>query len=465
MATQTSTPGATPARLDIGYTLDHGPFTGMQKFVVFLAAMAIVLDGFDGQLIGFAIPLIIKEWGITKAAFAPAVAAGLVGMATGMAIAGIVADRIGRRLVLASSVLLFGLATVAIGFSPDVMTIVALRFVAGLGIGGALPSSSTMTAEYSPARARTLAVTITIVCFPLGGMLAGLFAGVVLPLYGWRGLFWIGGAIPALFSLLMFAALPESPRFLARRRERWGELVKLLARMQRPTPAGTEFSDASEAVTAQQGTAGFGALFESTYRRDTIGLCLAFFMVVLSLYSAFSWLPTMLTNEGLPVTLASQGLTAYNLGGVIGALLCAVSINRFGSRRPMIIACVLAAASAFAMMGLDVKGNSTALIFGFGVHGLFVNAAQVSLYALCAYVYATHVRATGTATALAVGRGGGILSSFIGAAVITAGGASGYLGLLATGMIGAAIALLIVRRHIPPVSERGAGAGSPLASH
>ena len=77
MATQTSTPGATPARLDIGYTLDHGPFTGMQKFVVFLAAMAIVLDGFDGQLIGFAIPLIIKEWGITKAAFAPAVAAGL----------------------------------------------------------------------------------------------------------------------------------------------------------------------------------------------------------------------------------------------------------------------------------------------------------------------------------------------------------------------------------------------------
>ena len=306
MATQTSTPGATPARLDIGYTLDHGPFTGMQKFVVFLAAMAIVLDGFDGQLIGFAIPLIIKEWGITKAAFAPAVAAGLVGMATGMAIAGIVADRIGRRLVLASSVLLFGLATVAIGFSPDVMTIVALRFVAGLGIGGALPSSSTMTAEYSPARARTLAVTITIVCFPLGGMLAGLFAGVVLPLYGWRGLFWIGGAIPALFSLLMFAALPESPRFLARRRERWGELVKLLARMQRPTPAGTEFSDASEtAVAAQQRTAGFGALFEATYRRDTIGLCLAFFMVVLSLYSAFSWLPTMLTNEGLPVTLAS----------------------------------------------------------------------------------------------------------------------------------------------------------------
>lgn len=455
---------ATTPTLDIGRVLDDGPFTGLQKRVIFLAAMSIVLDGFDGQLIGFAIPSIIKEWGVSREAFSPAVAAGLVGMAAGMAGAGAIADHIGRRLVLASSVLLFGLATIAIGFSPNVLTIVALRFIAGLGIGGALPCCSTVTAEYAPARARTLAVTTTIVCFPLGGMLAGLFAGVVLPTYGWRGLFWIGGLVPALYALLMFAVLPESPRFLAHHRQRWPELVKLLARMGRSTPPDTSFADSAEAEASRKAGGGFRALFQPLYRRDTIGVCLAFFLVVLSLYSAFSWLPTMLNTEGIPVAVASQGLTAHNTGGVIGALLCAVFINRFGSRWPMVIACLLAGLSALAMIGLDVKSNVALLIFGFGVHGLFVNAAQVSLYGLCAYIYATEVRATGTATALAVGRGGGIVSAFIGAAVITAGGARGYLMLLASGMIAAAFALLIVRRHIPPVSQRAGGAAA-LAAH
>ena len=456
---------ATAPRLDIGRVLDDGPFTSMQQTVVFMAAMAIVLDGFDGQFIGFAIPLIIQEWGVTREAFSPAIATGLIGMAVGMAVAGAIADRIGRRRVLAASVLLFGSATISIGFSPDLWTIILLRFVAGLGIGGALPCASTMTAEYAPARARTLAVSLTIVSFPLGGMLAGIFAGYILPLYGWRGLFIIGGSIPVLYSFVLFALLPESPRFLAHHRERWPELVKLLGRMQRSTAAGTQFADAAETVPTARPKAGFGALFRDGLARDTIFVCTAFFMVVLSLYSAFSWLPTMLNAEGLPVALAGQGLTAHNLGGVIGALVCAVMISRFGSRWPMVLSGLAAGLSALAMMGLDVKSNAALLIFGFGVHGLFVNAVQVSLYALCAHVYPTDVRATGTALGLAVGRGGGVVSSFIGAWVITSGGANGFLTLLAFGMIASAVALLFVRRHIPPVATRGGPAPAPVGSH
>ena len=121
--------------------------------------------------------------------------------------------------------------------------------------------------------------------------------------------------------------------------------------------------------------------------------------------------------------------------------------------------------SAFAMSNMQVADNVALLIFGFGVHGMFVNAAQVSLYALCAYVYQTSVRATGTATALAVGRGGGILSAFIGAAVITSGGASGFLGLLAATMLLAAVAVFAVRRHIPGLAQRGAAATSVMTSH
>jgi AAHS family 4-hydroxybenzoate transporter-like MFS transporter len=436
--------------VDIGRALDDGPYTTMQKVVVFMAAMAIVMDGFDGQLIGFAIPSIIKEWGITRGALAPAVAAGLLGMAIGSACAGLFADRFGRRMAVIASVFLFGAATCSIGFAPDVITIAGLRFIAGLGIGGALPSSTTMTAEFTPARRRTLAVTATIVCYPLGGMIAGLFAGEVLPAYGWRGLFWIGGLFPIALSALLFFVLPESPRFLARKPNRWPELGKLLSRMSRPTASNTVFVDAAEQKSEQH--AGFMSLFDTGRALDTIAIWAAFFMCLLAVYSAFSWLPTMLASEGLSPAIAGSGLTAYNLGGVFGALLCAVAITRFGSRWPLAICCAGAAASAYLLQGVNVAQNTNLFIIGIGLHGLFVNAVQSTMYALCAFVYPTLVRATGTASALAFGRLGAILSSFAGAAVITAGGASAYLMLLGTAMVVTLIALMTVRRHIPCVT-------------
>lgn len=467
--------GAPPASgsADIGALLDDGPFTPMQQFVVMLAALSIVMDGFDGQLIGFAIPMMIQEWGITREAFAPAVASGLIGMGIGSACAGLFADRYGRRMAVIVSVWVFGTATCAIGLAPDATTVAALRFIAGLGIGGALPSSTTMTAEFTPARRRTLAVTATIVCVPLGGMLAGFFSAHVLPAYGWRALFFIGGALPIVLGLVLLATLPESPRFLARRPERWGELTRLLTRMGRPMAPGMRFTDAVEQaiekradnVNATGGERGGGmqasplrgalkALFAPGYRLDTVAIWVAFFMCLTAVYSAFSWLPTMLASEGLPLAVAGSGLTAYNLGGVIGALVCAVAMTRWGSRWPLAICCVGAFGSAFLMLTVNVHQNTSLLVFGFGVHGLFVNAVQSTMYALCAYVYSTGVRATGTASALAFGRLGAILSAFAGATVITQGGAQGYLILLGTVMVFALIALLVVRRHIPAQTTR-----------
>ncbi|CAB3681590.1 4-hydroxybenzoate transporter PcaK [Achromobacter deleyi] len=436
---------------DIGKMLDDGPYTSMQKFVVLLAALSIVMDGFDGQLIGFAIPMMIKEWGITREAFAPAVAAGLIGMGIGSAFAGLFADRFGRRMAVICSVLVFGTATCAIGLAPDAMTVAVLRFIAGLGIGGALPSSTTMTAEFTPARRRTLAVTATIVCVPLGGMLAGLFAGQVLPAYGWRALFFMGGALAIALGILLLIMLPESPRYLSRHPRRWAELTKLLLRMERPMADGVRYTDVREQANEKQG--GFRALFIAGFARDTIAIWVAFFMCLTAVYSAFSWLPTMLASEGLPLGIAGSGLTAYNLGGVIGALACAVAMTRWGSLWPLAICCLGAAISAFAMLQVDATQSSSLLIFGFGVHGLFVNAVQSTMYALCAFIYPTSVRATGTASALAFGRLGAILSAFIGATVITRGGAQGYLTLLGSVMVVALIALLLVRRHIPAQKE------------
>ncbi|MBY4697928.1 MFS transporter [Burkholderia latens] len=443
-----------PPSVDIGATLDEGPFTTMQRCVVPLAALAIVLDGFDGQLIGFAIPVLIREWGITRSAFAPAVAAGLIGMGIGSACAGLAADRFGRRHAVIGSVFLFGVATCAIGFAPDVATIALLRFCAGLGIGGALPTATTMTAEYTPARRRTMMVTATIVCVPLGGMLAGLFAHEVLPRYGWRALFFAGGALPLVLGFVLVRALPESPRYLARRPARWPELGALLARMQRPVAPGTAFTDLRDA-RSPGARGGFGALFADGHARDTIALWCAFFMCLLAVYAAFSWLPTMLAASGLSVSVAGSGLTAYNLGGVIGALLCAWAIAHAGSRWPLALCGIGGAASAVWLIGVDAGRHTGWLLVGLGLHGLFVNAVQSTMYALCAYIYPTAVRATGTASALAFGRLGAILSAFAGALVITAGGATAYLTLLAVAMGVVCVALLAVQRHIPRLVRDG----------
>jgi AAHS family 4-hydroxybenzoate transporter-like MFS transporter len=433
--------------VDIGSVLDDGPYTMVQKVVVFLAALSIVVDGFDSQLIGFAIPVLIKEWGIARTAFAPVVAAGLAGMGIGSACAGLFADRFGRRWAVIGSVMLFGAATCAIGFAPNIVTIAVLRFIAGLGIGGALPSSTTMTAEFTPSRRRTLAVTATIVCVPLGGMVAGLFAHLILPAYGWRGLFMTGGILPLALGVLLLFTLPESPRFLARRPQRWAELSRLLARMSRRVATDAVFTDKREQAAEQH--TGFTALFQQGRAADTVAIWCAFLMCLLAVYSAFSWLPTMLTTQGLSLAVAGSGLTAYNLGGVVGALACAVAIARWGSRWPLLICSAGGALSAWLLLGVGVSQHTGWLIFGLGVHGLFVNAVQSTMYALCAYVYPTGVRATGTASALAFGRVGAIVSAFAGAAVITTGGASSYLTMLGAAMLIVMVALMVVKRHIP----------------
>ncbi|MDM0106593.1 MFS transporter [Variovorax sp. J22R24] len=441
--------------VDIGQILDDGPWTTMQKLVVILAAFAIVADGFDGQLIGYAIPSLIKEWGLTRGDFAPVVASGLVGMGIGSACAGLFADHFGRRMAVILSVVIFSIATCAIGFAPNLWVIAALRFVAGLGIGGALPTSTTMTAEFTPARSRTMAITATIVCVPLGGMLAGIFASFVLPAFGWRGLFWIGGLLPLTLAVVLLLKLPESPRFLAHHHARWPELTRLLGRMKRPVPTGTAFVDSREQEVSEN--AGIRALFQDGRGRDTFALWGACFACLLAVYSAFSWLPTMLANEGLSPAVAGSGLTAYNLGGVCGALICAAAVARYGSRWPLAIFSAGGAISAFLLVGVNPTQSTSLLIFGVGVHGLFVTTVQCIIYSLCANVYPTNVRATGTAATLAIGRLGAILSSFAGAAVITAGGAATYFTMLGIAMIGVLVCLWTVKRQIRPVQKRQPG--------
>src|SRR5262249_24765130 len=137
----------------------------------------------------------------------------------------------------------FGLLTAAIAFVGDVQTLMILRFLAGVGLGGAMPNATALASEYVPRRSRPFAVTLTIVCIPLGGVVAAWMAQHIIGPYGWRNLFIVGGIVPIALAVLLFFILPESPQFLARDRSRWPALRPLLKRIGHDVPADAEFID------------------------------------------------------------------------------------------------------------------------------------------------------------------------------------------------------------------------------
>ena len=255
--------------------------------------------------------------------------------------------------------------------------------------------------------------------------------------------------MPIVYALIMIFVMRESPKYLARQASRWEELRALMSRMAHDVTHAKEFSDGS-ADASKRGN--IAELFRHGRKSDTVWLWVSFFMTQLSIYTAFSWLPTMLTTEGLSPALAGMGLTAYNFGGVIGAVLCALAINKYGSRYPMVFWAAMSAATAFSLKFVSITENSSLFLWGLGFHGLFVTALQCALFALCAHIYPTLIRTTGTASAMAFGRVGAFVSSFAGAAMITAGGAPTYLNLLGGSMIVTVISLALVRGHISPKS-------------
>lgn len=438
--------------INIADALDNSFWSPYQKLVTAVAAVALIFDGFDIQILGFAIPSLMHDWQVPRGAFGPVLAVGLAGMAIGGPLLGYCGDRFGRRVSLIFCVAIFGVATIGTAFVHGFFGLTALRVLTGIGTGGALPNVSALVAEFAPLRRRASAVKLTILCLPLGGMLGGLLAAWVLPKFGWRGLYAVGGSFPLVFAAIMLVALPESPMFLARQSGKWEQLTRLLNRMGHSIPLGSSFADSTGCREPQERS--LRSLFAPALARETVGLWIAFFFCLGSIYLVFGWLPTMLTTQGLNIATASTGLAAYNFGGVIGILIWAVLVPILGSRGPMLSGSLACAVSALALLlvPIQVHGEHWLLIFCLGINGLLANAVQTSMYALAAHVYPTSIRATGVAYSSAMGRTGGLLASLFGSHIIQAGPAA-YWESLAVAMVIAAGGLAWVRSHYPAIKD------------
>jgi AAHS family 4-hydroxybenzoate transporter-like MFS transporter len=265
-----------------------------------------------------------------------------------------------------------------------------------------------------------------------------------------------------MLAALLWNILPESPRYLARKRARWPELAALLKRLGHDVPPGAEFADTREHEVAQ---ASVGSLLVPEFRRDTLALCASFFCCLLSVYVGANWVPSLLTTAGFGVGVASYGLTAFNFGGVVGAVLGAILIGRIGSRTTMLAMAAGAVAGSALLAGVSISGLSAFTVLAMlAWTGGLINAVQTTMYALAAHVYPTPIRATGVGAAVAFGRVGGVVSPYAGAWALESGGPSRLFVLITGTMTLVFVALASVRTHIPRhFVLRSAGSIAPEA--
>jgi AAHS family 4-hydroxybenzoate transporter-like MFS transporter len=441
-------PSRTADSVDLAPLLDAGRWTGYQKWLVLLTAITVVSDGIDNQLLGVSIPTMMKEWSVPRGAFSSVIALGYFGMMLGGAAAGLAGDRFGRRTALLSSMIVFGVATLGAAFVHSTGTLGVLRFLAGLGLGGAIPNAAALAAEYVPKPWRSIAVTLTIVCVPLGATIAGLLGSQVLAHAGWRLLFEIGGAAPLVLAALLGFLLPESPRYLARHASRRPELIRVLRRMGHAIGDDAVITDLSERAAPR---APLAALFHPALRRDTLALWGSFVTCLLTVYLGFSWLPTVMTGAGFTSAVASSAITAFNLGGVVGAICGGLAFSRVGSRVAMLVMAAGAIAGAVALSLMTIEANMARLpLFALlTLTGGLINAVQTTMYALATHLYGSAIRATGTGVAVSVGRVGAVLSGYAGAWILDYGGSAAFFALMAGTMAISFVMLSNVRRHVP----------------
>ena len=213
-------------------------------------------------------------------------------------------------------------------------------------------------------------------------------------------------------------------------------------------PADATFVDSSEQATDHGSIA---TLFQPEWRTDTLALFGAFFSCLLAVYLGFSWLTALLTSAGFDPATASTGITAFNLGGVVGALGGSVAIGSLGSRMPMLVMTAGAAAGAVAlsMMKIDASQPVGPILVMLTLTGGLINAVQTTMFALAAHVYPSIVRATGVGSTAAVGRIGAILSGYAGAWAIDYRGSTSYFALIAASLCATFVSLALVKRHVP----------------
>jgi AAHS family 4-hydroxybenzoate transporter-like MFS transporter len=354
--------------------------------VGFLVAM---VDGYDTLMLAFIAPLISKEWALQPQVVGQIFASSYAGAAMGAAAIGIAADRFGRKTMLVASLAVAGIFTMLCARAAIPAQLMALRAVAGLGLGGALSTITALTAENAPVDRRRATVTRMFLGFPVGAIAGGALTAAVMSFLGWRGVF-MGGGICALL------------------------LVPLVA-------SGVSESASGGATTAARvhSRRPFTELVSDGRLRITALFCACVFLMLLTSYFLVSWIPTVLTLNGMPAGRAAMAAVIVNCGGIVGTLILSFIIGRKSPLGPL-AACLCAGAILIALLGPGIVSTGNAKFLLVFAVGLLIIGAQGGIPALCVHLYPESVYATGVGLSVACGRLGSIIGPLLGGYLVSA---------------------------------------------
>jgi AAHS family 4-hydroxybenzoate transporter-like MFS transporter len=424
----TGAQATTASLVDVAEFIDAQPVGGFQIKLLLTCAAVLFLDGFDTTAIGYVAPVLAREWGLGKGALGPVFSAGLFGLMIGALIFGPLADRIGRKKIIIFSTLTFGVGALVTAFVQDVNALFAIRFLTGLGLGGAMPNAIALTSEFSPRRRRATMVMVMFVGFSIGAALGGLLAAALIPQFGWRSVFIAGGVAPLIMVPILALKLPESVRFLAsngRANTRVAQLLGLIS-------PKAEFSPATRFVVDEPELAGIPVkhLFKGGRTLATLLLWIVFFMSLLDIYFLSNWLPTVLNDLGASVSEAAIIGSMLQVGGVVGTFALGSVIDRFSF-------CALALVyfvAVFAVGAIGQLGHSVIFVtMAIFAAGFCIVGGQIAANALAAGFYPTTVRATGVGWALGIGRVGSIVGPLVGGVLLTMKWSAGEVFMVAAG--------------------------------
>ncbi|OGA36989.1 MAG: hypothetical protein A3G80_13735 [Betaproteobacteria bacterium RIFCSPLOWO2_12_FULL_62_13b] len=402
------------ASVDIARIVDEQKVGSFHITVVGVSFLLMLADGYDIIAIAYIAPLLVQEWGIDKSALGPLFGAGLLGGLFGPPIFGYLADRYGRKYTVIGGAFFFGLFTLSQVWANSLGSMMLLRFIAGIGIGGVLPITVALNTEFAPRRIRASMIMLSFLGIALGGALAGLVASKYMVTYGWQVVFWTGGIAPIVLGLLGIFLFPESIKFLSLRPERRAELVRVLSKLAPgvSVPADAQFVLGDESNRAKFA---FKDLFAGRLAWVTPLFWTTNLVNLMVFFFVNQWTPVLLASAGIPVERAAMATTLFQIGGFVGVLAIMRPVDKFGFIAvPILFAIGIPAVGLIGVPGL-AEPTIMALVC---LAGFCLIALQFGNIATESQVFPTYIRSWGVGSCFAFGRAGSVIGPLVAGAML-----------------------------------------------
>ncbi|HUJ68676.1 MAG TPA: MFS transporter [Syntrophorhabdales bacterium] len=399
--------------VSVSEVLDSVPFTSYQVLVGVLCFCCMLFDGFDLSVIGLAVPKIAEYLHVSPKALGLAMSAGQLGPLIGAALLGMLADRIGRRKMLLSCAFGFGFFTLLCVLITSVWQLALFRFIAGLGLGGAIPTAIAFGADYAPTRARGTFSTAMYAGVPTGSTISGLSAAYLLSHFGWRSIFVMGGLLPIAIGILMLFLLPESLTFLVRRASGQEKARTIVAKIAPALGRDREVEFCSTDV--KRPGVPVKHLFLEGRAFTTVLLWICFLIGYYLIFLLLSWAPTLLHKSGASVQQYSISFGLINFGSAIATVTVGWLMDKFRNHPHLILQIgfiigflSLAAFGYFSTSPFIVIASLSVM------NGLFICGTVSGLVALVTLSYPNDITGSAVGWAFAIGRGGATLAPMVG---------------------------------------------------